>query len=203
VVANEPALAGNPQFTVGVSGGAPGAAAVLVIDDAIPSDGPTAPTGSFANVPVVLGTHGEGSATLAIPDEAGRVLYGRWYAGDFRSSAFRFQVFGPHGTVPQAPVAVPGTQVAAHLYAGFPNPFTASTSMRYDLKTPSSVSLAVYDVAGRLQRRLDARAIAVPGSYTVAWDGTDDGGRRVPAGVYFYRLVTAAGVATARVVRIQ
>jgi len=151
----------------------------------------------------VLGTHGEGSATLAIPDEAGRVLYGRWYVGDARSPAFRFQVFGPHGTVPEAPVAVPGSPLAAHLDAGFPNPFTASTSVRYELKTPSSVSLAVYDVAGRHLKKLDARAIAVPGSYSVAWDGTDDGGRRVPAGVYFYRLVTAAGVETARVVRIQ
>jgi len=74
--------------------------------------------------------------------------------------------------------------------------------VRYDVKAPTSVSLAVYDVSGRLQKRLDSRTIAVPGSYSVAWDGTDDGGRRVPAGVYFYRLVTAQGVQTARVVRI-
>ena len=67
----------------------------------------------------------------------------------------------------------------------------------------TGVELAVYDVAGRLQKRLDSRAIAVPGSYSVAWDGTDENGRRVPAGVYFYRLVTAQGVQTARVVRIQ
>jgi hypothetical protein len=185
-----------------VTGGVPGADATLVIDDAIPADGPAAPQGSFANVAIVLGAHGEGSATLAIPNEAGRVLYGRWYAGDSRSPAFRFQVFGVHGQVPQAPVAVPAAAIGARLYAGFPNPFTAGTSVRYDLMTPSSVSLAVYDVSGRLQKRLDNRAIAVPGSYSVAWDGTDDGGRHVPAGVYFYRLVTAQGVQTARVVRI-
>src|SRR5689334_24798598 len=54
----------------------------------------------------------------------------------------------------------------------------------------SSVELAVYDAAGRLQRRLDSRAIAVPGSYSVSWDGRDDDGRRVPSGVYLYRLQT-------------
>ena len=202
VVANQPALAGNPEFTVGVTGGVPGESATLVIDDAIPVEGSGVPQGSFANVPIVFGAHGEGSATLAIPNEAGRVLYGRWYADNARSAAFRFQVFGVHGQVPQAPVAVPATSIGARLYAGFPNPFTAGTSVRYDLATPSSVSLAVYDVSGRLQKRLDSRTIAVPGSYYVAWDGTDDGGRRVPAGVYFYRLVTAQGVQTARVVRI-
>ena len=100
-------------------------------------------------------------------------------------------------------VAVPAAPGVARLQPAFPNPFTAGTTLRYELSGATRVELAVYDVSGRLQKRLDSRAIAVPGSYSVAWDGTDDGGRRVPAGVYFYRLVTAQGAQTARVVRIQ
>ena len=209
-IALEPALAGNPAFTVAVAGARSGAEAVLVVDDAIPAEGATPPTGSFARVVRTTGTHGEASATLAIPDEAGRVLYGRWYVDDASapggvasSAALRFQVFGPHGAVPEAPVAVPDAPAMARLQPAFPNPFTVGTTLRFELTGATNVELAVYDVAGRLQKRLDSRAIAVPGSYAVAWDGTDDGGRRVPAGVYFYRLVTAQGVQTARVVRIQ
>jgi hypothetical protein len=207
-IALEPALAGNPRFTVALSGVPSGAPAVLVVDDAIPAEGAAPASGSFARVERTTGAHGEASATLAIPDEPGRRLYGRWYVTDASapggvasSAAFRFQVFGPHGTVPA--VSVSPVPAVARLQPAFPNPFTAGTTLRYDLSSASSVDLAVYDVSGRLQKRLDSRAIAVPGSYSVAWDGTDDGGRRVPAGVYFYRLVTAQGVETARVVRIQ
>ena len=207
-VALEPALAGNPRFTVAIAGAPAGAEAVLVVDDTIPALGAAPTTGSFARVERTTGAHGEASATLAIPDEAGRRLYGRWYVADASapggvasSAAFRFQVFGPHGTVPA--VAVPAAPAVARLQPAFPNPFTAGTTLRYELSGATRVELAVYDVSGRLQKRLDARAIAVPGSYSVAWDGTDDDGRRVPAGVYFYRLVTAEGAQTARVVRIQ
>ncbi|UCD06732.1 MAG: hypothetical protein JSV98_02490, partial [candidate division WOR-3 bacterium] len=45
------------------------------------------------------------------------------------------------------------------------------------------------DAAGRLVRTFaDGRQAA--GYYTVQWDGCDDLGRKVPAGVYFVRLHT-------------
>jgi flagellar hook assembly protein FlgD len=42
----------------------------------------------------------------------------------------------------------------------------------------------VFDVKGRLVRTLPLDE----GAERVAWDGSDDGGERVPAGIYFYRL---------------
>ncbi len=50
--------------------------------------------------------------------------------------------------------------------------------------------LTVHDVAGRVVRRLDGGALPA-GRHPIAWDARDDGGRRVPAGVYLVRL--AAG----------
>lgn len=70
-----------------------------------------------------------------------------------------------------------------------PNPFSDATEIRFALAAPSRVDLAVYDVRGRLVRRLD-RADLPAGFHDIRWDGTDTGGRRVPAGVYFARLVT-------------
>ncbi|KPK63902.1 hypothetical protein AMJ83_05510 [candidate division WOR_3 bacterium SM23_42] len=47
----------------------------------------------------------------------------------------------------------------------------------------------MYDAVGRLVRTL-AEGVTEPGYYTVNWDGCDDLGRRLPAGVYFVRFDT-------------
>ena len=51
------------------------------------------------------------------------------------------------------------------------------------------VQVNVYDVAGRKVRKLADR-IFPAGEQTLVWDGTDDGGRKVPRGVYFVRSST-------------
>lgn len=74
-----------------------------------------------------------------------------------------------------------------------PNPLRTSTALAWRGDGP--VSLRVYDVAGRLVRRL-VEPTAVSGSGpdgVVRWDGTDAAGRPVRAGVYFVELRSAAG----------
>jgi hypothetical protein len=69
----------------------------------------------------------------------------------------------------------------------FPNPFNLNTMIRFTLPQDSHVDLAVYDVAGRLVRKLmDEKKQA--DFYKVVWDGTDADGERVASGVYFYHL---------------
>jgi hypothetical protein len=64
-----------------------------------------------------------------------------------------------------------------------PNPFTARTSIRFDLPEPGLVSLTVYDVGGRLVRTLtDQRWTA--GRHSVVWHGDDEWGSPVASGVY-------------------
>jgi flagellar hook assembly protein FlgD len=46
----------------------------------------------------------------------------------------------------------------------------------------------LYDLAGRLVKSLLAEAPLEAGRHNVTWDGTDDRGRAVAAGVYLYRL---------------
>lgn len=80
-----------------------------------------------------------------------------------------------------------------------PNPFSHSTVISYSLSGGSSATLDIYDVAGRRIRTFAHRgrftdSFSDPNqgfrsySFHVVWDGTDDVGRRVPAGVYFCRL---------------
>ncbi|MCP5515625.1 MAG: T9SS type A sorting domain-containing protein [Verrucomicrobiales bacterium] len=69
-----------------------------------------------------------------------------------------------------------------------PNPFRSSTSFSFGSDRPATVSLAIYDITGRRIRRLLRDAPYSPGSFSIDWDGCDDGGASVPSGVYFSRL---------------
>ena len=80
-----------------------------------------------------------------------------------------------------------------------PNPFTASTSIRYELARESDVRLAVYDLAGRLVARLGEARVGT-GRHVVGWDGRGDGGRQVAPGMYFLRLTTGETAATGKLV---
>jgi len=55
------------------------------------------------------------------------------------------------------------------------------------------VEMRVYDVAGRLVKTLANREF-VAGSHEIFWDGSDDEGRPVSRGVYFYQLRTPSFV---------
>ncbi len=68
-----------------------------------------------------------------------------------------------------------------------PNPFAASTRIRFSLPATGPISLAVFDVSGRLVRTLHEGPLPA-GDHLVAWEGTDDAGHRVANGLYYCRL---------------
>lgn len=111
-IAIEPPLVGNPSFTVAVTGGFGGANAVVVISSADPGVGTTIPaSGTFARETVVLTGAGDGSVSIAIPDNpalVGQTFHGRWYVPDAVaangfsvSRLFSFTIFG-EASVPAA-----------------------------------------------------------------------------------------------------
>ncbi len=83
----------------------------------------------------------------------------------------------------------------------FPNPFRAATRIAYKLERAASVSVVVYDVAGRPVRKVQERH-EPSGDHDVMWDGLNDRRRPAPAGVYFVRVLASGVAETARVVRI-
>jgi hypothetical protein len=96
-------------------------------------------------------------------------------------------------------VAVVGPQ--AERPAGFassPNPFRESVAVRAVAPFTSEwLRATVYDVLGRRVRKL------APGVESVSWDGADERGRPVPAGVYFVRAIQAGRVENLRVVKLR
>lgn len=69
-----------------------------------------------------------------------------------------------------------------------PNPFSTSASIGFDLPDNSSpVILTVFDICGRQVKTL-VRSFQESGYHNISWDGRDERGNLVPAGVYCYRL---------------
>jgi len=88
------------------------------------------------------------------------------------------------------------------LHGSRPNPFVGTTEVRFSLARPGHVTLGVFDVRGRLVKQLasgDRRA----GEHVLRWDGCDNKGRRVSAGLYLYRLDASGTTYTNRVVRLR
>jgi flagellar hook assembly protein FlgD len=73
----------------------------------------------------------------------------------------------------------------------------------YQVFTASPVRLVVYDAQGRSVRRLVDGTVQLPGAYSVPWDGRDDGGRALAAGVYFFRLESRNESRTLRTVKLD
>lgn len=87
-------------------------------------------------------------------------------------------------------------------FAPAPNPSRDGMRFAFDLPTAGAVHLTLYDLSGRLIRTLLDGARA-PGRHIALWDGAAGDGRRVPAGVYFARLVAGEHTATHRFVRLD
>jgi hypothetical protein len=85
-----------------------------------------------------------------------------------------------------------GTPMRLALSGGRPNPFVGLTTIAFELPQAGHADLVVYDVSGRAVKQLLGSELPA-GRHAVTWDATDDAGRRVAAGVYFYRLRSAAG----------
>jgi len=88
------------------------------------------------------------------------------------------------------------------LYQNLPNPFSRSTSIRYSIAKPQKGCLRVYDISGSLVRTL-LDGVLKEGTHTIHWDGCDNQGRRVGAGIYFYRLETEDSAYSKKMVLIR
>jgi len=110
--------------------------------------------------------------------------------GDDRNGAsdVMAQNVNPDGTLGSPGVAVEIGGGTASILLGAPHPNPSRGTVTIDIAVPGSsrVGIAVHDVQGRHVRSLVAGP--TPGGQRVSWDGRDQFGRPVPAGVYFLRV---------------
>ena len=95
--------------------------------------------------------------------------------------------------------AFTGAPVGFKLYRAHPNPVHGATTIVYSIPAASELTLDVYDVSGRLVRNL-IKGQMDAGYHVSDFDGLDDAGNPVPAGVYFYRLQSGKNTATHKLI---
>jgi hypothetical protein len=88
------------------------------------------------------------------------------------------------------------------LSQNYPNPFNPATTISFSLKSTQNVNLTVFNVLGQSVRTL-ANGEYTIGAHDVIWDGSDEAGESVSSGIYFYRLVTADGQKTRKMMLLK
>ena len=78
------------------------------------------------------------------------------------------------------------------LYQNYPNPFNPETWIPYQLAHDAEVQISIYDISGKMVRRLNLghkpAGYYVDRGQAVYWDGKSETGEQVSSGLYFYQL---------------
>lgn len=82
-----------------------------------------------------------------------------------------------------------------------PNPFDAFTRIEF-AHSGGSLDIGIFDVRGRRVRRLLQRN-ETRGDHVIEWDGRDDAGRSLSAGVYFYVIRSKASQVTGKTLLVR
>jgi tetratricopeptide (TPR) repeat protein len=84
------------------------------------------------------------------------------------------------------PVELPNVN-AFTLGRNYPNPFNPETTISFAIPTSGNVTLSVYNIRGqKVKTLLDDNKDE--GAHSIVWNGTDESGRNVGSGIYFYRI---------------
>jgi hypothetical protein len=74
-----------------------------------------------------------------------------------------------------------------NLSQNYPNPFNPNTTIEFELSSGGETIVAVYNLVGQKVGTLYSGELS-SGKHSFVWDGTDDSGKMVASGVYFYNV---------------
>ena len=83
-----------------------------------------------------------------------------------------------------------------------PTPFRNEMQVRYQLKEAGKVAMQIYDATGRLVYDM-ANQHSKPGIYSINWNGKDNQGRKLAAGIYFFKLQTPSEQYLKKLIRLK
>ena len=145
-----------------------------------------------------------GVATLAwSPPHLGSRTLSALYSGDgkFFGSISRDVI---ERVVSTLLLVADGTSVpqTVSLAAPHPNPARTWAALRFGLPRNAAVSIAIFDVTGRLVRELAGTQFAA-GEHALTWDLCDSGGAPVSSGLLFVRMNADGLTRTGRLVVVR
>ena len=94
---------------------------------------------------------------------------------------------------------IPKTYV---LKQNYPNPFNPGTFIYFEIPEEADINISIYNTLGQKVKML-VNDFKISGSYRILWNGTNDQGRTVASGIYFYRLTSKRYVRTLKMLKIQ
>ena len=77
----------------------------------------------------------------------------------------------------------------------YPNPFNPTTDISFTLDQASDVNLTIFNLLGQKVRSL-MNGSKNAGVHTMTWNGQDDMGKAVSAGIYLYQLTNGSKTIT-------
>jgi len=98
-----------------------------------------------------------------------------------------------------SPASIPITYV---LHQNYPNPFNPITTLSYDLPEDALVNITIYDMMGRQINTL-VSSQQTAGYRSVQWNGTNNIGQPVSAGLYLYTIQAGEFVQTKKMVILK
>jgi len=136
-----------------------------------------------------------------MPDASGQI-YGICYWGEYIYISFHARIYRLHVGPPVANnddvVSVAPVEVLC-----YPNPFQDNTTLTLKQGADHSLTtVAVYNMRGQLVRRLlDSQSIL--GEYSITWDGKNEHGEKLEAGIYFFKIKSGSYSATRKTILIN
>ena len=108
----------------------------------------------------------------------------------------QFEIEWPDSLPPPPPIVADYPEHAGQprifdLQQNYPNPFNMETSLTFQVMNPAVIAIHIFNSAGQNVRTL-VDGYCREGQHQVVWDGTDESGQQVGAGVYFVQM-TAPG----------
>jgi hypothetical protein len=88
------------------------------------------------------------------------------------------------------------------LEKNYPNPFTSTTRINYNIREEGFVKISVYNVSGRLIKDILSET-KNPGIYSIIWNGKDKNGNPVSSGIYFYKMSIKDYIDTKKMIYIK
>ena len=88
------------------------------------------------------------------------------------------------------------------LIGNYPNPFNPETNIRFSLKDAAPVSIEIYNVKGQMVRKL-VNEVKAAGDHVAVWNGTDNNGRAVSSGVYYFKMNTGKYSSTKKMILMK
>ena len=93
--------------------------------------------------------------------------------------------------------------IILELIGNYPNPFNPTTTISFSVtQTFSLVNLEIFNLKGQKVKQLINDQLS-EGQHSVVWNGTDDSGKSVSSGIYFYKMRTGNYTSTKKMILMK